>query len=194
MSFVFGDLSLAIGALLLSIFIGWIWGAKFAASEIEMGSSYFKKFLKLWIFMMRYIIPISIFIILLNLFGIFNWFSATFTLISKFIVLTGAIISMDDQVRSKLIYEEHPNYEKPPLVPLPEEQDVKQLKDLNLTSNVLIQTLVRFVLKISGFLKFYRQLKNNPEHYLKHTDMRSRALFPVVSATLALEDDPQKRL
>lgn len=100
---------------------------------------------------------------------------------------------MDDQVRSKLIYEEHPNYEKPPLVPLPEEQDVKQLKDLNLTSNVLIQTLVRFVLKISGFLKFYRQLKNNPEHYLKHTDMRSRALFfPVVSATLALEDDPQK--
>ncbi|MCD6374075.1 MAG: sodium-dependent transporter [Caldisericaceae bacterium] len=72
MSFVFGDLSLAIGALLLSIFIGWIWGAKFAASEIEMGSSYFKKFLKLWIFMMRYIIPISIFIILLNLFGIFN--------------------------------------------------------------------------------------------------------------------------
>ncbi len=72
MSFVFGDFSLAIGALLLSVFIGWVWGAKFAASEIEMGSRNFKKFLKLWIFMMRYIIPISIFIILLNLFGIFN--------------------------------------------------------------------------------------------------------------------------
>ncbi len=72
MSFVFGDFSLAFGALLLSIFIGWVWGAKVAAREIELGSKYFKKFLILWIFMMRYIIPVSIFIILLNLFGIFN--------------------------------------------------------------------------------------------------------------------------
>ncbi len=72
MSFVFGDFSLAFGALMLSIFIGWVWGAKFAAEEIAVSSPTFRKFMKLWIFMMRYFIPVVIFIILLNLFGIFD--------------------------------------------------------------------------------------------------------------------------
>ncbi len=72
MSFVFGDFSLAFGALLLSIFIGWVWGARFAAEEIALGSRHFKKFMHLWILMMRYFIPLLIFIILLNLFGIFG--------------------------------------------------------------------------------------------------------------------------
>jgi len=72
MSFVFGDFSLAFGALLLSIYIGWIWGAKNAALELAEGSRFFKGFFTVWIFMMRYFIPIVIFIILLNLFGIFD--------------------------------------------------------------------------------------------------------------------------
>ncbi len=72
MSFVFGDFSLAFGALLLSLFIGWVWGAKAAAQEIAQGSKWFGKIFGLWVLMMRYIIPISIFIILLNLFGIFH--------------------------------------------------------------------------------------------------------------------------
>jgi NSS family neurotransmitter:Na+ symporter len=71
MSFVFGDFSLAFGALLLSIFIGWIWGAKNASDEIEQGAPGFKSTRKIWIFMIRYFIPIVIFIILLNLFGLF---------------------------------------------------------------------------------------------------------------------------
>jgi len=72
MSFIFGDLSLAVGGLLLSIFIGWIWGAPKAADEIQTGSNKFVFFRKLWIFLIRYFIPLVIFIILLNLFGIFN--------------------------------------------------------------------------------------------------------------------------
>jgi NSS family neurotransmitter:Na+ symporter len=71
MSFVFGDFSLAFGALLLSIFIGWIWGAKNASDEIEQGAPGFKSTRKIWMFMIRYFIPIVIFIILLNLFGLF---------------------------------------------------------------------------------------------------------------------------
>jgi NSS family neurotransmitter:Na+ symporter len=71
MSFVFGDFSLAFGALLLSIFIGWIWGAKNASDEIEQGAPGFKSTRKIWMFMIRYFIPIIIFIILLNLFGLF---------------------------------------------------------------------------------------------------------------------------
>ena len=71
MSFIFGDFSLAFGAFVLSIFIGWVWGAKYAADEIETGSSAFSKGRQLWIFMIRYFIPVIIFLILLNLFGMF---------------------------------------------------------------------------------------------------------------------------
>ncbi len=72
MSFVFGDFSLAFGALLLSIFIGWVWGAKKAADEIKQGSKTFGAIFSLWVFMMRYFIPVVIFVILLNLFGVFD--------------------------------------------------------------------------------------------------------------------------
>jgi NSS family neurotransmitter:Na+ symporter len=72
MSFLWGDFSLAFGAFLLSIFVGWVWGAKNAAREIESGSPFFSKTKSIWIFMIRYFIPIVIFMILLNLFGLFD--------------------------------------------------------------------------------------------------------------------------
>jgi NSS family neurotransmitter:Na+ symporter len=72
MSFIFGDFSLAFGALLLSIFVGWIWGAPKAADELQKGSKFFVKTKTVWIFMIRYFIPVVIFLILLNLFGIFD--------------------------------------------------------------------------------------------------------------------------
>lgn len=72
MSFLWGDFSLALGAFLLSIFVGWVWGAENAAREIESGSPFFAKSKPIWIFMIRYFIPIVIFMILLNLFGLFD--------------------------------------------------------------------------------------------------------------------------
>jgi NSS family neurotransmitter:Na+ symporter len=72
MSFLWGDFSLAFGAFLLSIFVGWVWGGANAAKEIEAGSPNFAKTKTLWIFMIKYFIPIVIFMILLNLFGIFD--------------------------------------------------------------------------------------------------------------------------
>jgi NSS family neurotransmitter:Na+ symporter len=72
MSFLFGDFSLAFGALLLSVFVGWIWGGSKAANEIETGSPVFRKTRSIWIFMIRYFIPAVVFLILLNLFGIFD--------------------------------------------------------------------------------------------------------------------------
>jgi len=71
-SFVFGDFSLAFGALLLSIFVGWVWGADKAADEIEQGSSSFARTRGVWVFMIRFFIPAVIFVILLNLFGVFD--------------------------------------------------------------------------------------------------------------------------
>jgi NSS family neurotransmitter:Na+ symporter len=72
MSFIWGDFSLAFGALLLSIFVGWIWGAGKAADELESNSSFFQKTRGVWIFMIRFFIPVVVFLILLNLFGIFD--------------------------------------------------------------------------------------------------------------------------
>ncbi len=72
MSFIFGTFSLAFGALMLSIFIGWVWGVKNASSEIVQGSPAFAKTQKLWAFMIRYFIPLIVFILLLNIFGIFD--------------------------------------------------------------------------------------------------------------------------
>jgi NSS family neurotransmitter:Na+ symporter len=72
MSFIWGDFSLAFGAFCLSIFVGWVWGGSKAADEIEEGSQGFAKTRNIWIFMIKYFIPIVIFMILLNLFGIFD--------------------------------------------------------------------------------------------------------------------------
>ncbi|MFP4545208.1 MAG: sodium-dependent transporter, partial [Candidatus Kapaibacterium sp.] len=64
MSFIFGDFSLAFGALLLSIFIGWVWKAKNAADEIQLNAPGFLKVRGIWIFMIKYFIPIVVFLIL----------------------------------------------------------------------------------------------------------------------------------
>jgi NSS family neurotransmitter:Na+ symporter len=72
MSFLFGTFSLAFGALMLSIFIGWVWGVDKAAAEISQGSPNFVKTQKLWAFMIKFFIPVIIFVLLLNLFGLFD--------------------------------------------------------------------------------------------------------------------------
>ncbi len=72
MDFLWGNFSLAFGALLLSIFVGWIWGGESAAEEIETGSPVFVKIRRIWIFMIKYFVPVVVFLILLNLFGIFD--------------------------------------------------------------------------------------------------------------------------
>jgi NSS family neurotransmitter:Na+ symporter len=71
MSFIFGTFSLAFGALLLSVFIGWIWGADKANDELNRGCTMFRKIGWLWKFLIQYFIPLTIFILLLNIFGFF---------------------------------------------------------------------------------------------------------------------------
>jgi len=72
MSFTFGDIFLTFGALMLSIFIGWIWGAKNAADEIATACKSFSNYSILWQMIIKYFIPIVIFVILLNLLGVFR--------------------------------------------------------------------------------------------------------------------------
>lgn len=70
MSFFFGDIGLAVGAVLLSLFIGWKWGVNNASEEIGHGSSYFIKIKVIWGILIKFVIPIVIFIVLLTTLGI----------------------------------------------------------------------------------------------------------------------------
>lgn len=65
MNFVFGDLSLAIGGFFLCIFVGWIWGTRNATEEILVGASpAVSVVLKLWSFLIRYVCPLIILVVL----------------------------------------------------------------------------------------------------------------------------------
>ncbi len=71
MSFLFGDIALAVGAISLSIFVGWVWGVDKASDEIERGAPFFKKTRWIWSFIIRYVIPVVILLVLLNTVHIF---------------------------------------------------------------------------------------------------------------------------
>lgn len=72
MDAIWGNIALALGALLLSIFIGWVWGVDKAAEEIRHGAGMFRPpWAKTWSVFIKYVCPIVIFIVLLNVFGLF---------------------------------------------------------------------------------------------------------------------------
>jgi NSS family neurotransmitter:Na+ symporter len=68
MDYFWGNISLAIGAFLLSIFIGWVWGGKRAGEEFREGSSIGSGTVKTWAFFIRWICPVVIFLVLVSLF------------------------------------------------------------------------------------------------------------------------------
>jgi NSS family neurotransmitter:Na+ symporter len=70
MDFFWGNVSLAVGACLLSIFVGWVWGAVPAAVELGEASSAPASLLLPWRFFIRWICPVVILLVLFNLFGV----------------------------------------------------------------------------------------------------------------------------
>lgn len=73
MDFLWGNLSLSVGALLTSIFIGYVWKSSHAVAEITKSYPAFGRPLfgtisvgTIWSLFIRFIIPVFIFIILLN--------------------------------------------------------------------------------------------------------------------------------
>ena len=67
MDFIWGNFSLAFGALLLSIFIGWVWGAAPALQELRSGAKFTWQG-DAWAILVKFICPVVIFVILLSLF------------------------------------------------------------------------------------------------------------------------------
>lgn len=64
---IFGQYSLVIGALLISLFVGWVWGVRAAGEEVKENDGKFPLG-GLWSFLIRFVCPIAITAILANLF------------------------------------------------------------------------------------------------------------------------------
>ncbi|MCK4495134.1 MAG: sodium-dependent transporter, partial [Candidatus Aminicenantes bacterium] len=63
---IFGNISLAVGALFICIFIAYIWGVKKAVKEIHSGNPRFN-LRPLWAFSVKFLSPAAIIIILITL-------------------------------------------------------------------------------------------------------------------------------
>ncbi len=62
MDFIWGNISLALGALLISIFVGWIWGTGQAVEELQQGSGEFftGTTVAIWTTFLKYVCPVVI--------------------------------------------------------------------------------------------------------------------------------------
>ncbi len=63
---IFGQYSLVIGALLISVFVGWIWGVKNAGEEVKENDGQFPLG-RTWSFLIRFVCPVAIVAILVSL-------------------------------------------------------------------------------------------------------------------------------
>jgi neurotransmitter:Na+ symporter, NSS family len=72
MDFIFGTVALPLGGLFLAIFVGWRWGALNASNELNTGNGSFIGFQSnVWVFLIKFICPIIILLVLLNTIGVF---------------------------------------------------------------------------------------------------------------------------
>ena len=73
MNILLGNYSLTIGALLISVFVGFKWGIKAVRKEIEEHGNIFH-FRRIWVFLIRFICPVAIFLIFVYIVVTKNYF------------------------------------------------------------------------------------------------------------------------
>ncbi len=100
---------------------------------------------------------------------------------------------METNERTQAIYEQLPAYPKPPLVPVPGDEDIKAfLDELGHEAGPVAKWVMKGSMALIGFRQFLRGLPEQLEQLLRHADLRGGGLFsPVISASLALKDDPR---
>ena len=74
LDYLTGSWMLPIAALLTTIFIGWVMNRQTAIDELDKGTT-FKRIIKPWFFIMRWIAPVAMLLIILQEGGIIdiNW-------------------------------------------------------------------------------------------------------------------------
>ncbi|MCG8468591.1 MAG: sodium-dependent transporter, partial [Gemmatimonadetes bacterium] len=60
-----GQLALIIGAFLISVFVGWVWGLKNAEGEVRVSGGAFP-LQKTWAFLIRFVCPAALLIVLVQ--------------------------------------------------------------------------------------------------------------------------------
>lgn len=73
MSYVSESILLPLAGLLLAVFIGWVWGIDKAIEEANNKGKVKFTLAKIWGFLIKWIVPVAIFIILLQSTGITDW-------------------------------------------------------------------------------------------------------------------------
>ncbi len=99
----------------------------------------------------------------------------------------------DPDLRSPDVYEQLPHYPKPPLVPLPRPEDLDGLlAELGQPRGSLARRITDVTLALTRFRPWLERLPENIEALQRHHNLRLPGLqTPVISATLALADDPR---
>ncbi|MDZ7334925.1 MAG: choline/carnitine O-acyltransferase [candidate division KSB1 bacterium] len=100
---------------------------------------------------------------------------------------------MEANERTRAIYEQLPAYPKPPLVPLPGDDDIEAfLDELGSEAGPIAKWVMKHSMALIRFRQFLRELPEQLETLLRYADLRGGGLFsPVISASLALKDDPR---
>jgi hypothetical protein len=101
---------------------------------------------------------------------------------------------VDDMLTERTgdLFEQIEGYPKPPLIPFPDLDDLDSLADIGLRVNRVSRRIVGAAMAVTGLTRFYRRLPESFEALRRRVDLRGGHLFPpVLSATLALADDPR---
>jgi hypothetical protein len=94
--------------------------------------------------------------------------------------------------RTRDLFEQIDGYPRPLLIPFPDPGDLDSLADVGLRVNAVSRRIVGAAMAIKGLKTFYRRLPQDFEAHWRRADLRGGYLFsPVMSATLALLDDPR---
>jgi len=73
LDFTSANILLPLGGLLIVVFIGWYYGRKRTAEELSSGGIFKAKYMAFFMFIVKFVAPIAIALIFLNVFGIFNF-------------------------------------------------------------------------------------------------------------------------
>ena len=99
----------------------------------------------------------------------------------------------DPLERTRDVYEAIPAYPQPPIVPMPKPDDLDEvLAELGQPVGSTARQITDRTFRLTGIRSFMEQLPDRYEELARRHNMRLPGLYaPVISATLALQDDPR---
>ncbi len=72
LDFIASNIFLPLGGLCISLFVGWYWDKKAVFAHLKEGANLSKLFITIWFFLIRFIVPVIIFIVFLSSIGVFQ--------------------------------------------------------------------------------------------------------------------------